>query len=236
MATRQGTYHEDFGTGTFSEHSNMSAYGTVAHIASAKAAGDTSSFSDVITILKANFDNETVVSECIDALAFIALRSAAVRDSAGRLSVPAIVKSLEVHQAHARIVIAASRALTVLSTHANVKYAFDSFGAASLLLSALSTHIADAGVVGSACAALLQLAENTRTIQAMHKEEPCQLILSALVIHAALPCVVKAVVGLLTSLMRGSNKGALVTAGVCGSLVNALHAHSQHEGVVQSVC
>ena len=71
----------------------MAAHDTVARIASAKAAGGEAAFSDVVAILNVNAGRVEVVAESMEALVFIALQSAGIRDSTGGLSIRLIATS-----------------------------------------------------------------------------------------------------------------------------------------------
>ena len=115
----------------------------MARIANARAVGGAASFKDAASVVAAYASDVDVVAEAIDALAVIALRCAEVRNtSAGRVAIGPIIDSLRAHSSHAKVVVAASRAVFAITANASYKPLFYDAGAGPLLMTAFSTHVA----------------------------------------------------------------------------------------------
>lgn len=205
-------------------------------IASAKATGGAAAFSAVAQLLKAHADDVDIVVEAISALSFIALHCTDVRDTrTGLKAVDPITDSLLSHATHVRAVVAACRALVVISTNSFYKQAFIVAGAFRHLVAALPTHVADASAVIAVCGALSRLVEEPQIAHKLVEVRMPEQLITALETHAALPAVIKAVFGFMSAI--GVRLHPLFSLNsVIPHVVDALKAHSKHTGAVTAAC
>lgn len=209
----------------------VAAAAVLSRIARAKAAGGAPAFDEVIE-LSLDARRAEVVAVAIEALSFMALRSPSLRDSvAGRRAIRLIVASLCGHSAHPDVIVAAARALCVFLLDVANANAIISAGADPLLQAALPRHLAHAGVVVALCGALTKIRAGDYYVV---DDPDLGLLVTAIDVHASAPAVVKVIFRLLSNLASGSSGCAFIAAGVIPRLVNALHAYSLHEGVIQS--